>query len=289
MKSDRGNVDFIIRLTGKWKGEIPIEKMLWLLESIKSAFNEVIEVKKEKLKKKIPSPRLIVANLDKGSVSVGFRVEPKEEQRFFKEENYSWVIDEMVSAYDAIVHPEKQIMENRRIVEKFLPLEKCLKNGDFTGLQMKCPGKRWRRELRLENFAKIRAELKKVPSLRKLELIGKLVEVDVRRSKEKCMLITTFGDRIKCAYPPELEEEICEHLLPLNRNVDIKGKAEIDPETDVIKLFYIEEIKSEYDFFQEKLKSEEATDFEPYVGLLADIPGDADEITDWMIQTLWGK
>ncbi|RKZ29322.1 hypothetical protein DRQ27_06050, partial [bacterium] len=74
------------------------------------------------------------------------------------------------------------------------------------------------------------------------------------------------------------------------RDVVAEGVMEYEPKSGEYKIFRIESIKSASEYYKEKEKHVKPTNWEKYIGCMKDVfPNKtADEVTEWMIETIWG-
>ena len=121
-----------------------------------------------------------------------------------------------------------------------------------------------------------------------MKIIGTFREVDIRDGKGKCFIESPFLGMIKCTYPPELESQICSFFAPPRSDIIVEGEMITNVKTGKYKELKIAKISKPKTLFDEQI---EPTNWKKYWGAFKDIEPDksADDITDWMIETLWGK
>jgi hypothetical protein len=128
----------------------------------------------------------------------------------------------------------------------------------------------------------------KVPNEQKMNLLGTLSEGDFRIDKHKCILVSSIEGTIECSFVPGLLEKVYSCLNPDKNNVVVSGIATLNEKNRIIG-YQIEDIRlQDRDLTAEEIAVLPPTDFEPLIGLLSDLPENANEIVSDSRDILWG-
>lgn len=283
--------EFRIKFEGSWNGEIPVDYLIKAAEGVKGAFERAFSiVSSEEQRKAIEEPIMVFSGIKKGSTELSFKIEAT--PNLFEPQLVEKVYTKFKNSCLAFPKiSDETDEETKTICEPLLKLGKILdaKTGiarigiAFDGSQA---------TYRKEHFERAKKVLReKKFATKRMRISGVLREVDTTVSKEKCKIESPILGEIKCTYPPELEEVVCELLKPSKRDVVAEGVMEYEPKTGEYKIFRIESIKSASEYYKEKEKHVKPTNWEKYIGCMKDVfPNKtADEVTEWMIETIWGE
>jgi len=305
MDKRKENCDFDIVLKGKWRGQIPNMELIEILKIVQNAFNESVKSIAGKIAKE-EYPELVFSFFGEGSTVPGWNYQDKTkpDPALFSFQSFGKTATKKLSqSVEAMQNPHLLSEDNKSIVDIILPLKQIIseQNG-FESMKWEFRDGQKEIELNGEIFKSIeirrqemleteKAQLEGIVEARPMEIIGVLREVNTYAGKEKCQIEAPFfKPQIKCTYPEELEALICEYLTPPRPNVVATGKMEFKPETGDYKSFHIEKIRKAQTLFEEKMTEEEITDWQKYKGTMKELHPEkkASEITEWMIDTIWG-
>lgn len=269
---------FRVSVKSPWEGELPPDELRCILKSIEDSFNAIIKRKKGKSKEEIG----LLAKVIAGSSAVEFRSITVDGGHTDKGDNALRLIQDTLN--DTKERPTKMLLtpEERKIIDNFREVYEKIggKYSIITAIENKIMelDDLWNENA--ENLTKSELQEKEVA------LWGKLMEGDFRLGKYSCKLVLLTGEVMSCKYSHEMEDVVAKHLQPLNRDVVVKGierkEAEKNPVLDII------EIISQANLFDTDKIPTEKKDPDRFLGIIADVPETADELTEKMIKATWG-
>ncbi len=307
MNRKKEECDFNLVLKGKWKGQIPNEELIEILKIVQDAFKESVKSVSEKIKKE-DYPELVFSFFGEGSTIPGWNVIEKTQPdaSVFIEEPYGKAAKRKLAEGIEAIHTPHLISEsNRSIVDIILPLQDVVKeNNGFNSIVWEFrDGDKPVKPIEFDNevFKSIEIRVQEIEEQEKaimksfaepkpMVLLGVLREVNTYDKEEKCQIDAPFLKRkIKCRYPEEMEAEVCEFLMPPRPNIVASGKMHYKTKTGDYDFFEIESIRRAQTLFDEEAIDEGATNLDKYIGSMKALHSSkkADEITEWMIETLW--
>lgn len=269
-----------VKIKTRLEGELEAGELENVLERVISAFYGLFE-RKRKAKQYVK----LYVRLEPGCTDVTFRADTKEATfKQASEENWAKILN--VLSEHKEIPPHKRISETEyEILKQFAGIRKgirtkvpvSIKGGD-NGIEVTLE-EEWANKIL--DLPLIREKEKMVTTW------GKLLEGDFRdRDKFTCKLVTLEGKEFNCTYAPEIEEIIANHLIPLNRDVVIKGiekklrkRAEIE----------IKEITHQNELFKEGITQPISEETPRFLGIWEGIKKPADELAKEIIEAAWGE
>ncbi len=272
---------FTVKIKTPLEGELPTDYFRDVLERVEKAFHKALGRDPRGRKKDLR----ILARVEKGSTELQFRTGNLDGESM-PEGASAWpFIHAALSNVNKLPEEEPRTETEYAVIRQFLDLGRKISQyypleiGVGTGKTDLPIDKNWVRKAATITYQKT-AE-------KETALWGKLMEGDFREDKYSCKLVFLDGREIQCTYPAELEDDIANHLQKLNRDVVVKGLEK--GVTGKKSRFEIKEIIPQVQLFDliEPLTPEEDPD--EFLGLLAEIPESAEELTEKMIKTAWGE
>lgn len=272
---------YTVKIKTRLEGELPTDYFRDVLLTVEKAFYKALGRDPRGRKKDFR----ILARVEKGSTELQFRTGHLD-GKSTPEGRSAWpVIHAALSNVYKLSEKEPRTETEYGVILSFLELgtkiarSYPLEVGVGAGKPDLIIDNNWVRKAKAITYQKT--------AKKETALWGKLMEGDFREDKYSCKLVFLDGSEIPCTYPPELEDNIATHLQKLNRDVVVKGvekKVRGKPAR-----FEIKEIVPQVQLFDlmEPLTREEYPD--EFLGLLAEIPESAEELTEKMIKTAWGE
>ena len=289
-----------IKVNGNFQGEIDSHAAITILTNIEEAFKASIKSINHLIGTE-SYPSLVFSSMKSGCTELSWKT--KVQQKKKKRKLPLFDDDEIerlgVQAINRITDRVEKVKQNDVLEENYIPIKKpilkilkLVTNG-VKSIKFNNISKNKIVSVNKEDYKKIivkEAELSNQVFPKKImKIIGTLVSIDVSISKEECLINSPFLGEIKCKYQKHLESAICHFIMPPRVDVIIEGEMTFKDNTGEIEFFTINEI-SDLNTHTKTIQNSDSTNWDKYVGILSNVRTDktADEMTNWMIDTLWG-
>ena len=292
------SADLIIKLDGDYHGVMPIHDAILLLKNIEEAFLASIKSTNPMVKS---FPSLIFSSMNSGCTELGWKTEVK--QKKLNRDLPLYDNDEIEKlgkqAIITITDIADMILHNVDIDDNQIPVRTSvyntikLVNNGFRSISFSNNINNKQVKVEKREFKNIvikeKATSDKVFSKKHMKIIGTFVSIDVNVSKEECWINSPFLDEIRCKYPKHLESAVCHFIMPPREDVVVEGEMNFKEISGEIDFFTIKQI-FDLNTHNKTLLNNDSPQWNKHVGILKDIKIDktADEMTNWMIDTLWG-
>ncbi len=275
---------FEVKIEGKWTGEIPMEHLVEIGKGLDDILQEIY---RELNCDKKHCPELVLSGLKRGSTCLELDIKPVND--LFSQEIAEKVFYKFTQTVKTISHindsnfaGETSSVRHFRRIAKIIDEKTGINRIDFIFKteRISITHEKARKLLELSEGLSVECKAMKIS--------GAIVEID--SSKGKCKIKSPLLGKIDCTYPIHLEEKLCELLKPLRKSVVAEGEMEFDPKTGKYKIFHIQKIQSAADYYSQKKEQPTPTNWRKFAGSLKNVSPEksADEITNWMIETIWG-
>jgi|GEM_PF-6076667 len=261
-----------------WEGELPIDELRHILQTVEKTFYGIGGKNKGK---PIEGVRLL-AKVIAGSCAVECRTISTDETPTSEGDNRLRLLQRTLTRVKekptemALTPEERKIIINFR--EMFEMIGKKYPVTTAIGDNILELDDLWNENA--ENLTKSELQEKEVA------LWGKLMEGDFRLGKYSCKLVLLTGEVMACKYSHEMEDVVAKHLQPLKRDVVVKGIERKEAEKNPV--LHIVEIIPQTDLFNMDKIPTEKKDPDRFLGIIADVEETADELTEKMIKATWG-